>query len=242
MQEITCVRNTIPIWMWQWKRLVILLLVFSATVVGASRAHAQTGQIVLTVRLLTVDRTAVPGVVVEVIDAATTHRLAQGTTDDRGEVRFSTMPPTEIRVRIMGMLPDGTTLRHTRQDQPGIWVNLPGRDWLMDLRADSDGLIFPDLGLGNAGAPDASAATAIADGTLPTVYPTAPVATIAPGIASPRMDVAEPRPAARVPTPVGVHLARSATVPSSNLGGIALLVLLMGMIGGVLWMSARNRL
>ena len=178
MQEIACVRNPIPKWMWQEKRLVILLLVFSATVVGASRAHAQSGQIVLTVRLLTVERAPVPGVLVEVIDAATNHLLARGTTDGQGKVRFSTVPPTEIRVRLLGTLPDGTTLRHTRQDQRGIWVNLPACAWLMDLRADADGLGFPDLGLGNCGAPDAGGATAIADGTLPTVYATASVAVL----------------------------------------------------------------
>ncbi len=198
--------------------------------------YAQGGPIVLTVQLLTVDRAPVPGVGVAVIDAAINHGLAQGTTDDRGQVRFPGLPPTEVRVRITGTLPDGTRLRHTRQDQAGIWVNLPGRDWLMDLRADSDGLIFPDLGLGNAGAPDAGAATAIAEGTLPSVFPTAPLATGMAHTATRRTEVTMPAPSAET------YVSRAAAVPTSNRGGIALLVLLVGMIGGVLWMSARNRL
>ena len=214
----------------------MLVSLLPPALAGASATNAQGGPIVLTVQLLTVDRVPVPGVSVEVIDAATNHRLAQGTTDDQGQVRFSSMAPTEVRVRITGTLADGTMLRHTRQDRHGIWVNLPVRDWLMDLRADSDGLIFPDLGLGNAGAPDAGAATAIAEGTLPNVYPTTPSATGVAHTATPRTEAARPAPSAET------YVPRAAVVPSSNGGGIALLVLLVGMIGGVVWVSARNRL
>ncbi len=230
-------RQTIHcIWRHGWLRtLAMLVLLASASSRGPGVIHAQARLIVLTVRLLTVDRMPVPGVAVAVIDAATDRRLLQGMTDDAGEVRFSSMPPTEIRVRLTGQLPDGTALRHTRQDSGGIWVHLPAHNWLMDLRADVDGLVFPDLGLGNAGAPDAGAATAIAEGTLPRAYATAPSATVLRPTVPPRADIARSAAEER-------DVARATAIPTSNAGGIALLTLLIGLLGGVLWLAARQRM
>ena len=203
---------------------------------------SQPAPIVLTVQLLTVAREPVPEVAVSVVDAATDRPLAAGTTDGRGQARFDGMPPTEIRVRLTGRLADGTALRHTRQDQRGIWVNLPAHDWLMDLRADTDGLVFPDLGLGNAGAPDAGAATAIAAGTLATVYPTAPVASPVPGTATPRPQATSaPTVAVRIPAAANAPVSHPSGAPTSDMPGVALLVVLVGMIGAVLWVSARSR-
>ena len=203
---------------------------------------SQPAPIVMTVQLLTVAREPVPEVAVSVVDAASDRPLAAGTTDSRGQARFDGMPPTEIRVRLTGRLADGTALRHTRQDQRGIWVQLPAHDWLMDLRADTDGLVFPDLGLGNAGAPDAGGATAIAAGTLATVYPTAPVATPIPPTATPRSQATSvSAPAARLPDAADTPVSRSMAGPPSDMPGIALLVVLVGVIGAVLWVSARSR-
>ena len=218
--------------------LVLLLAALSHPVPVA----AQPAPIVVTVQLLTVAGEPVPEVAVNVVDAASDRPLAAGTTDGRGQARFDGMPPTEIRVRLTGRLADGTALRHTRQDRRGIWVQLPAHDWLMDLRADTDGLVFPDLGLGNAGAPDAGAATAIAAGTLATVYPTAPVASPVPGTATPRPQATSaPTVAVRIPAAADAPVSRSARGPTSDMPGIALLVVLVGMIGAVLWVSARSR-
>lgn len=207
------------------------------------RADAQAYPIVLTVQLHTVADAAVPGVTVKVIDAASDHGLAVGTTNATGQVRFAEMPPVDIRVRLTGQLPDGAVLRYTRQDQRGIWVSLPAHDWVMALRVDTDGLVFPDLGLGNAGAPDAGAATAIAAGTLPTVYPTAPLAPSAPRTGTPRSQVtAVPT---RVPPPVPptrLSARHASTPPASDVPGVALLVVLVAMIGGVVWISVRGKL
>ena len=200
-------------------------------------AGAQGGPITVMVQVLTVQREPVPNVAVQVVDAATNQPLAAGTTDQRGQARFATMPPTEIRVRITGQLSDGTLLRHTRQDQRGIWVNLPHQDWMMDLRVDTDGLVFPDLGLGNAGAPDAGAATAIAEGVLPTVYPTAPPATAVPRTTPQQVEVVQ-APAPAQQTDVS-QAAPSATSPRP---GVVLLVLLLGTIAGVAWLMTRGRM
>jgi len=216
---------------------MILTVLARPIVVGA-----QPALIVVTVQLLTVAGEPVPEVAVSVVDAASDRPLAARTTDASGQARFDGMPPTEIRVRLTGRLADGTALRHTRQDRRGIWVNLPTHDWLMDLRADTDGLVFPDLGLGNAGAPDAGAATAIAAGTLATVYPTAPVATPVPGTATSRPQATSvPAPPVRIPAAVDVPVSRPTGEPTSDMPGIALLVVLIGMIGAVLWVSTRSR-
>ncbi len=219
-----------------------------ALLVAASPSPRMVGvqalPVVLTVQLHTVTDAVVPGITVQVIDAASDQALAEGTTNGVGQARFVEMPPTEVRVRLTGNLPDGTVLRHTRQDQHGIWVNLPAHDWVMALRVDTDGLIFPDLGLGNAGAPDAGAATAIAAGILPTIYPTARVAPSASRTVTPRSEVvALPTsvPQTSPPTPVGTRHATT-TTPASDFSGITLLVVLLAMIGGVLWMSARGKL
>ncbi len=224
----------------RWRGLypVIALTALLLAPGQAPNVVAQAASIVLTVQLRTVMDVPVPNIVVRVVDAAADHVLAAGTTDGRGQARFPDMPAMEIRVLLAGTLPDGTTLRHTRQDQQGIWVDLPARDWVMDLRVDVDGLVFPDLGLGNAGAPDDGAATAIAANALPAVYPTARLAATA---------------VARMPTP----LQLSTTVPvrppepatsvsrsaaTTDVAGLGLLLVLVGLIAGVAWVGARNRM
>ena len=218
-----------------WGRLLTALLAgLLAGLAHPEVAGAQPRPVVLTVHLLTVAREPVPQVEVRVIDAASDQRLAAGTTDGKGQVRFGGMPPTDVRVRLTGTLPDGTPLRHTRQDQRGIWVNLPAHDWLMDLRADVDGLVFPDLGLGNAGAPDAEVATALAAGALPPVYPTALVATTVPQ-STPRLQVAQVSTA--VPE---TAVSQAVAAPTTDVPGIAMLVALVGLIGGVVWGITRT--
>ena len=221
---------TYPCAVWSFMLLALLM----AALAAARGAGAQDRPITLTVQLLTVEREPLPNVAVHVVDAATDQQLAEGATDQRGQARFTAMPPTEIRVRLTGQLANGRPLRHTRQDQRGIWVNLPGGDWIMDLRADTDGLVFPDLGLGNAGAPDAGAATAIAQGTLPTIYPTAPAATRLPRTVPRPMEVLHAPPPE--PQTAGASAAPAATGP-----GLALLVLLLGAIGGMAWLMTRSR-
>ena len=222
---------------WTWPLWAALLLTLAPVFLSSPmRARAQAEPVVLTVRCRTVADAPVPGVAVTVIDAPSDVVLAEGTTDGAGLVRFHEMPPTELRVRLAGSLPGGTPLRHTRQDQDGIWVNLPTRDWVMELRVDEDGLVFPDLGLGNAGAPDADVATAIAEGTLPAIFPIAPAATtVSPTMLHPSPVVLPPTPAPRSAGP------EASSLPTAQGAGMALLVLLLGMIGGVIWLGVRSK-
>jgi len=223
--------------LWTWPLWVALLLTLMPVVLSSPmRAEAQPEPITLTVQCRTVAGMPVASVTVTVFDAATDAMLAEGWTDSAGLVRFRDVPPAEIRVRLAGALPSGAALRHTRQDQRGIWVSLPARDWVMDLRIDTDGLVFPDLGLGNAGAPDADVATALAEGALRTVYPMAPAASVVP-TTLPQLEMV------RTPTPVpGTYASETARVPSTQGPGMALLVVLLGMIAGVLWLVTRSRI
>ncbi len=221
---------------WTWPLWAALLLTLAPVFLSSPmRARAQAEPVVLTVRCRTVADAPVPGVAVTVIDAPSDVVLAEGTTDGAGLVRFHDMPPAELRVRLAGSLPGGTALRHTRQDQGGIWVNLPTRDWVMDLRVDEDGLIFPDLGLGNAGAPDAAAATAIAEGTLPTIAPTTRLVTTVP------RTMLSPLPVVQPPAPAPqTDVSGASSLPTAQGAGMALLLLLLGMIGGVIWFGIRS--
>lgn len=220
-----------------WALLVAALLaLLLATIYRAGVVDAQARPIALTVQVHTVVGDPVFHVGIWVFDAASGQLLAKETTDDRGQARFASVPPTEIRVRLNGALSNGIKLRHTRQDQEGIWVNLPARDWVMMLRVDSDGLVFPDLGLNSAGAPDAIDATAIAQGTLPTIYPTAPMVAATAETASPTASVVQE------PTDVrdtGVH--RPTLQGTSNTSAIGLLMVLLTMIAGVVWLTSRHK-
>ncbi len=230
-------RNTQPELLWTWPLWVALLLTLLPVALSSPmRAEAQAEPMTLTVQCRTVADIPVVGITVTVFDAASDAMLAEGRTDSAGLVRFRDMPPAEIRVRLTGALPGGAALRHTRQDQRGIWVSLPARDWVMDLRADTDGLVFPDLALGNAGAPDADAATAIAEGALRTIYPMAPAASVVP-TTLPQQEMV------RTPTPApGTYASETARLPTTHGPGIALLVVLLGMIAGVMWLVTRSRI
>ena len=228
--------HTHPDLCWTWPLGAALLLTLMPVFLSSPiQVRAQAEPVTLTVQCRTVADAPVPGVAVTVVDAPSGVVLAEGTTDGAGLVRFHDMPPAELRVRLVGSLPGGTALRHTRQDQGGIWVNLPTRDWVMDLRVDEDGLIFPDLGLGNAGAPDAAAATAIAEGTLPTIAPTTRRATTVP------RTMLSPLPVVQPPTPAPqTGVAEASSMPTAQRAGMALLLLLLGMIGGVIWFGIRS--
>jgi hypothetical protein len=181
----------------------------------------------LTISCQTVVDAPVARVAITVYDAQTGEVLAAGTSDPTGTLRFASLPVRPVRVALRGSLPNGEALRHTRQDRRGIWINLPQRPWRMNLRIDTDGLVFPDLGAADAGAPDAEGATAIAHGTLPTI-----------GAASTATIV--PRSARIVPasTPTA---AAAPTIAAPHGSGWGMLLALVATIGGVVWLLVRAR-
>jgi hypothetical protein len=226
----------------RWWALLVLALVPGV----ARRVSAQAVPSVLTVRLRSTVRNApVPHITVQVVDAASDKFLVHGTTDDGGQARFGQLPSTAVRVQLSGKLPDGTHLRPTPQDTDGIRVNLPGHDWLMDLRVDTDGLVFPDLSASAAGALDARDAPAALPGASRTTGPAGmpdmpPNVSAVPAIAHPpAQHDARVIPLSQVREGGTFH---PATAPGFDVPGVLLLALLVTMIAGVMRLRARNRL
>lgn len=184
------------------RQIAPLAICLIAIFLGAGSAHAQLPTIALTVQLLDTADRPVPGTSVRILDAASNQALAQGVTNELGQALFPDLYPGEIRVVISGSLPDGTELRLIDQDARGIWVQLPGSHWRMELRADVDGVVFPDLSAAGAGAVDGLDATAIAQGTFDT-----------PPAASPSQLAATPGPR---PTPLKAALSAPAVVTNDG--------------------------
>jgi hypothetical protein len=195
----------------------------------------------LIVRVWTVEDIPVSQVLIEILDAQTRKALWTGTTDGDGQVRFEHLLPTPVRVTVRGVRPDGTPLRQVGQDQEGLWVQLPSSDWVMELRVDEDGTVFPDLDATGAGAVDGLDATAIAHGTYALTLPTAPGATSSSIAATrPTLTTTDAALAVHPTTPDGAGFgdARSA----STLPAVALLVLLVTLTVIVATIAWRGKL
>ena len=206
------------------QRVVIVAAVM--VLIGVSHGVSAQSQMTLSVVCRTVADAPLADIVVTVYDAQRDVTLAAATTQADGTVRFAGLPTQPVRVAVAGTLPDGTALRHTRQDGRGIWVNLPARDWRMTLRVDTDGLVFPDLGVADAGAPDAEAATAISEAVLRTAVP-------ASSTALPRsVDVMS------TSTPFSALPPHTAMQDRS---GLLVLLMLVATIGLVAWLIVRSR-
>lgn len=186
----------------------------------------------LLVRLWTVEDAPVPAAEVRLLDARSDRLIMEAVTDSAGEARLEGLAAGEVRVVISGRRPDGITLQQVGQDTRGIWVRLPARDWTMDLRADLDGAVFPDLGIDGGGAVDGEDATAIAQGTFAQPFPAAPRATALP---APRQAVvvSSATPPQRDITLVGPMQPPATGRPQRGLVGVALLLALAGLVGAV---------
>jgi len=217
--------------------LLVLAGAIGLALLAPGAAAAQKTSITLVVRLWTTEDAPVPLARVQVIDAQSDRLINEGTTDGVGEARFAEMPVAEIRVVVSGRRPDGTPLHQVAQDARGIWVRLPARNWTMDLRADIDGAVFPDLGIAGGGAVDGLDATAIAQGVFE--LPTAPRATAFPP-ARTRQAIVVPAAAALGPDlPADPREVSDATLrPGWDITGVALLVALGGItiaVAATIW-------
>lgn len=193
----------------------------SITLVPASVAAQR--PMTLTIRIWMVEDAPVTQVTVEILDARTGKAFASGTTDGDGQVRFEHLVPAPVRVSIRGVRPDGTPLMQVGQDQDGIWVKLPESDWVMELRVDVDGTVFPALDA--VGAADGLDATAIANGTFGSI-PTSPDTTLNMRVVTPsRLTTTALAPQSTKPTVPGATNAQDALL----LPGVALLILLLGL-------------
>lgn len=209
-----------------WIMLVALCFV-ALMVPGSSRAQTQT--MVLTVLVRDTLDQPLAGIEVRVIEAASGQPIAEGSTDGDGKLVLPTMPPAVVRVIVSGTLPSGTPLRLLGQDTRGIWVNLPNSAWLMDLRVDTDGAVFPDMGAASAGAVDGAEAPALAQ-------PSEPTRSLGRPSSVPLAQL--------VPTAVGVAVDTEAlensTSPFTKWGGRIALIALVVVIGGFVLVRRGN--
>lgn len=133
------------------------------TALGTVQARSS---MTLTVQLRDTAQQPFAGATVRLFDAATGTPLGAQVTTDRGQAVFAELQPGAVRVVVAGVLADGTPLRQVGLDADGIRVELPRQAWQMELMADVDGAVVPELSLDGAGAADGADHTAIMEGTF----------------------------------------------------------------------------
>src|SRR5262245_60141304 len=150
-------------------RLLFISLVVVWLAVHDGAALAQTQPPDLTVTLHDVVGTPLPGVIVIVRDASGSQTLAQAATDPNGAASFAHLMESQVRVAILGTLPNGTKLYQPGNDAAGISLLLNPLPFTLALRSAADGMIVPDPAA-MAREPGVPIATQVA------VIPTAPIA------------------------------------------------------------------
>ncbi len=149
------------------QRVGTVLLALIALAILPMPTLAQSATTTLTVQVRDTADRPLAEIAVRVVGASSREPLGQATTNANGLAIFDAIPASEVRVVLEGTLPSGTALTLIGQDATGIYANLSTSSWLMDLRVDEDGSVFPDLGLNSAGAADGDDHAAIMVGTIP---------------------------------------------------------------------------
>ena len=214
---------------------VSLILVWLALSGGAAFAQGHTPD--LTVTLHNIDNAPLAGVTVIVRDGSGTHDLAQAATDAQGVASFSGMTESQVRIAIVGALPNGTRLYQVGNDASGISLLLDPPPTRLDLRSESNGMVVPDPATMAALEPGVPVATSGA------VIPTAPIASRIP-LAQTAPPLSAPPPAAAPPaTAVAPAALADADAPESRSEqlwfGLLLLALLLGAGIGIVVVQRR---
>jgi hypothetical protein len=215
-------------------RLLCICVLVAWLAVNGGVARGQRQPPDLTVTLHDVVGAPLSGVIVIVRDGGGSHRLAQAATDANGVATFANLMETQVRVAIVGALPNGTRLYQPGNDAAGISLLLDPLPTTLALRSAADGMIVPD--------PAAMAReSGIPIATEAVVIPTAPVA--------PTVSLAQaiaPPPAARPAAAAGAPaIAVTADAPSSGSSeqfwfGVAALILLVGAGIGIVAIQRRS--
>jgi len=208
-------------------RLVCISLIVIWLAVNGGVARAQTQPPDLTVTLHDVVGVPLAGVTVIVRDAGASHTLAQAATDANGAATFANLMESQVRVAVVGTLPNGTKLYQPGNDAAGISLLLDPLPATLELRSAADGMIVPD--------PAAMARErGIPIATEVVVIPTAPVA--------PTVSVAQaiaPPPAA-APQVAADAITEGAGLASGQIWfGVVLLALLIGAGIGIVVVQRR---
>lgn len=210
-----------------YRLLFVSLLVVWLALPGRM-ALAQTQPPDLTVTLHDVANAPLVGVTVIVRDAGGSQTLAQATTDANGAASFAHLMESQVRIAIVGTLPNGTRLYQPGNDATGISFLLNPLPATLALRSADDGMIVPDPAA-MAREPGVPVATTVA------AIPTAPIATT--------VSVAQ---AIAAPPAVAPVVAISTTADQSSRGnswqiwlGVAALILLISAGIGILVVQRR---
>jgi len=188
-----------------YRLLCISMLIIWFVVDSSGVALAQTQPPDLIVTLHDVANIPLRGVTVIVRDSGGTHDLARASTDAQGTATFMALTESQVRIVIVGTLPNGTKLYQPGNDAAGISLLLNPLPFTLALRSAADGMIVPDPAA-MAREPGIPIATAVA------VIPTAPVA--------PTVSVAQ---AAAPPPPAAPRAVTGAPAapPSTEASGLA---------------------
>jgi hypothetical protein len=214
-------------------RLMLVSLIVAWLAVNGGVARAQTQPPDLTVTLHDVANAPLSGVTVIVRDAGGSHTLAQAATDANGVATFVGLMESQVRVVIMGTLPNGTRLYQPGNDAIGISLLLDPLPTTLDLRSAADGMIVPDPAA-MAREPGVPVATDVA------ALPTAPIAS-----PIPMVQAIAPPPVAAPPAAANASsLPASAHAPEGANGlvwyGVVALALLIGAGVGIVVVQRRG--
>jgi hypothetical protein len=215
-----------------YRLLCISLMVIWLAVYGRV-ALAQGQSPDLTVTMHDVANAPLRGVTVIVRDGGGSQTLAQAATDANGVATFANLMETQVRVVIVGMLPNGTRLYQPGNDAAGISLLLDPLPATLELRSAADGMIVPD--------PAAMARElGVPIATEVAVIPTAPVAPTA----SAAQAIAPPPPAAPRAVIGAPAIAATADAPSSGSSrqiwfGVVALALLISVGVGIVVVQRR---
>lgn len=141
--------------------LLSLIGVWLALHGGVARAQTQPPDLIVT--LHDVNHAPLAGVTVIIRDAGASQTLAQAATDANGVATFANLMESQVRVAVVGMLPNGTKLYQPGNDAAGIRLMLDPLPATLDLRSAADGMIVPDPAAmaGEIGVPVATSVAAI---------------------------------------------------------------------------------
>jgi hypothetical protein len=149
--------------------------------VNGGVAWAQTQPPDLIVTLHDVVGAPLAGVTVIIRDAGASHTLAQAVTDTKGAATFANLMESQVRVVVVGTLPNGTKLYQPGNDAAGISLLRSTLPFTLALRSAADGMIVPDPAT-MAREPGVPIATNVP--VIPTA-PVAPTVSIAQAVAPP---------------------------------------------------------
>jgi len=215
-------------------RLLFISLMVVWLAVHDGTALAQTQPPDLTVTLHDVVGAPLPGVTVIVRDPSGSQTLAQAATDTNGAASFTHLMESQVRVAVLGTLPNGTKLYQPGNDAVGISLQLNPLPATLALRSAADGMIVPDPAA-MAREPGVPVAANVA------VIPTAPVAST---------DTGGQAPSSPVTAAPAIAVGASATTADPDVSathssgqfwlGLAVLILLIGVGLGIFVVQRRS--